>query len=99
MPFVRIPNLFADAGTYLTVHVRVAKPRRRRCVGLEVGHPCPSPASFQCDHPVGRRKTCSAWCCESHAKTVGPDLHHCPAHVHAQAGLFTSLVVDAGGQV
>lgn len=44
MPYVKLPD-----GT--TVHVRMATPRRRRCVGAEGGHACPTAATLQCDFP------------------------------------------------
>lgn len=85
MPYVRLPN-------GITAHIRVAKPRRRRCVGNDGQHRCVTPAGYQCDYQVGPRKTCDAWICGRHALQVGPDLHHCPDHAHAQAGLFTGLL-------
>lgn len=84
MPWLTLPN-----GT--TAHVRMAKRPRRRCIGTEGGHACPTAATIQCDYPLGK-KTCSAWCCRAHAKAVGPDIDHCPAHAGQQAGLFTSLL-------
>lgn len=84
MPWLTLPN-------GMTAHVRMAKPRRRRCCGTEGGHPCPTPAAFQCDFAVSAGKTCDAWCCRAHASSVGPDIDHCPGHAQRQAGLFTGL--------
>lgn len=84
MPFVRLPN-------GMTVHIRTAKSPRRRCSGTEGTHPCPIPATRQCDFAIAPGKTCDAWCCEAHATSVGPDLDHCPIHAGKQAGLFTGL--------
>ncbi len=74
MPYVHLPG-------GITAHVRMAKPRRHRCCGTEGSSPCPTPATIQCDAPTaGRKKTCSVWCCEAHAREIGPDQHHCPYH-------------------
>lgn len=85
MPYVRLPG-------GIVAHVKMAKPRRRRCTGTEGGYPCQIPADHQCDYLVAEGKTCDAWMCAAHARSVGPDLDHCPAHSGAQAGLFTGLV-------
>lgn len=91
MPYVRLPD-----GT--VAHVRMAKPRRRRCCGTEGTSGCPTPATIQCDAPTaGASGTCDAWCCDAHARTVGPDQHLCPNHtgpraIGAQDGLFTGLL-------
>lgn len=84
MPWLRINGM--------TVHVKMAKPRRHRCVGMQGGHPCPTPADHQCDYHVASGKTCDGWMCAAHATSIGPDLDHCPNHAGAQAGLFTGLV-------
>lgn len=76
----------------MRVHVKMAKGPRRRCIGTEGGHPCPTAATKQCDFHIAPGKTCDAWCCDAHAAVVGPDLDHCPAHAGLQAGLFTRLV-------
>lgn len=83
MPFVRLPDGFV-------AHVKMAKPHRRRCCGTEGGYPCPVAATIQCDYLVAKGKTCDAWVCAGHAKSVGADVDHCPAHARTQAGLFTS---------
>lgn len=91
MPYVTLPD-------GVRMHVRMAKPRRRRCCGTEGTSPCPTPATIQCDAPtVGKSGTCDAWCCDAHAREVGPDLHQCPYHAStrasgAQGGLFTGLL-------
>ena len=89
MPYVRLSN-------GVVAHIKMAKSRRRRCVGTEGGHPCPVAATRQCDHPVGTGKTCNAWICSSHAIVVGPNIDHCPDHVASQRGLFTGLVDQKG---
>jgi hypothetical protein len=81
MPYFRIP------GTNVVAHVRMAKPRQRRCCAPA----CYTPATIQCDYHVGTGKTCDAWCCDAHALEMGVDLHHCPGHANTQAGLFTGL--------
>ena len=50
--------------------------RRRRC------RACGRAAPLLCDFPTGKgkSKTCDAPICERHARTVGSDRHHCPAH-------------------
>lgn len=85
MPYVRLPGGFV-------AHVKMAKPRLRRCVGGQPGRPCQTGAAFQCDYQVAEGKTCDAWCCRAHATSVGPDIDHCPQHAGQQAGLFTGLV-------
>lgn len=83
MPYVRL-------GDGLVAHVRMARPRRRRCCGREGSYPCPTPATQQCDFLVAPGRTCSAWICVGHAKHVGRDQDLCPDHAGA-AGLFTGL--------
>lgn len=86
MPYVRLPG-------GIVAHVKMAKPRTRRCVATDRGGaPCTRPATHQCDYQVGAGKTCDAWICAGHASSVGPDLDHCPAHADHQAGLFTGLL-------
>lgn len=85
MPYVRLPG-------GIVAHVRMAKQRRRRCIGTEGGHPCPTAATIQCDYQVAQGKTCDAWCCTTHASSVGPDVDHCPNHARAQPGLVTGLM-------
>jgi hypothetical protein len=82
MPYVRIP------GTNIVAHVRMAKPRQRRCSAPA----CYTPATIQCDYHLASGKTCDAWCCRTHATSVGNDLDHCPFHSGHQAGLFTGLL-------
>lgn len=70
------------------IHIRMQKPRRRRCCAPA----CYTPATFQCDYQVAHGKTCDAWCCRAHATPVGHDVDHCPSHSGPQAGLFTGLI-------
>ena len=84
MPYVRLPGGFV-------AHVKMAKQRRRQCCGTEGGRPCPTGAGFQCDFQMAPGKTCDAWCCDAHAREVGPDVHHCPAHAGRQGGLFRNI--------
>lgn len=85
MPWITLPG-------GITAHIKVAKARRRRCVGTEGGHPCPASATIQCDYPLGNGKTCDAYICRGHAKRVGDNLDHCPTHARQPAGLFTGLI-------
>jgi hypothetical protein len=81
MPFVRLPG-------GIVAHVKMAKPRRRRCCV----DACLIAATKQCDYALGKGRTCDAYICGRHAASVGPDLDHCPTHARAQAGLFTGLM-------
>ncbi len=87
MPWLRVNGM--------AVHVKMAKRPRKRCVGTEGGHACPTPATHQCDYHLASGKTCDAWICSAHATSVGLDVDHCPTHAHAQAGLFTQLIDGA----
>ncbi|ADG20353.1 hypothetical protein BC1002_6511 [Paraburkholderia atlantica] len=50
--------------------------RRTRCAA----GPCASSSSYQCDYPVGPRKTCDRHLCAKHAHEIAPDVHYCPEH-------------------
>ena len=46
---------------------------------------CPQGAFIQCDWPAEPGKTCDRWCCDRHAREVGPNLHHCLEHLFLKA--------------
>jgi hypothetical protein len=74
-------------------HVKMAKPRRRRCNAVgEHGIRCSRNGTLQCDYQVAVGRTCDAYICGQHTTSVGPDVDHCPKHATRQAGLFTGLV-------
>lgn len=91
MPYVKLPG-------GIVAHIRMAKPRRRRCIGAEGGHACPTAATLQCDFPTTAGKTCDVYICPAHARRVGTELDYCPAHAHQPAGLFTALVAPGDGK-
>lgn len=77
----------------IVAHVKIAKPRRRRCSALgRLGVRCDRTGTLQCDYQVAVGRTCDAYICGQHAVSVGPDVDHCPKHANRQGGLFTSLV-------
>ncbi|MBB5450167.1 hypothetical protein HDG36_001703 [Paraburkholderia sp. Kb1A] len=39
---------------------------------------CRNESSFQCDYPVGAKKTCDRHLCGTHVHEVAPNLHYCP---------------------
>lgn len=49
-------------------------PRMKKCAF------CSHIGTKLCDFPVGDGKTCDKPMCAHHAKSVGPDLDHCPEH-------------------
>lgn len=84
MPFFTLPD-----GT--RVHVRMPKPRARRCVGcgeFKATRLCdaPRPEAAQSTFAFARelkrtpRTTCSASVCDRCAIRVGVDHDYCPAH-------------------
>ena len=72
------------------VHVRIARPKRRRCTlcdGLT-----PASRLRECDFKMPDGKTCDRLMCSDCAHRVGPDLDWCPAHAAQVDDLF-----DRGG--
>lgn len=41
---------------------------------------CAAASEVLCDYPVGEGLTCDRSLCQTHAVTVGEDLHYCSAH-------------------
>lgn len=80
MPFVNLPN-------GVVAHLKVARRPRRVCCAQG----CSAWSTRLCDYALSAKRTCNAPMCDAHATSVGPDLDHCPAHAHVQAGLFTGL--------
>jgi hypothetical protein len=71
---IRLPG----GGAAIVCSGRGRKPKR-------CGVPrCGAPAGFQCDYPMGARKTCDVHLCARHAREVGPDQHLCPYHYQLQ---------------
>ncbi|WP_206002546.1 hypothetical protein [Paraburkholderia antibiotica] len=59
---------------------------------------CGAESDFQCDYPVGPRKTCDRHLCATHAHEIAPDVHYCPEHfaLWQRAGIpvQASLIFD-----
>ena len=71
MTFIRLSN-----GT--VAHVRMAKPRGRRC---KVCDHLTAPAWLrECDFVLPNGKTCDLLMCSNCAEATGPDTDLCPAH-------------------
>jgi hypothetical protein len=52
-------------------------------------------ASFLCDYPVGKEKTCDRHICEDHAHEIAPNVHYCPSHYKAWQDFAASGGVKA----
>lgn len=69
-----------------TVHVRMARPRKRKCRFCQSAD-----HAYLCDFPVGDG-TCDAPMCAACTTHVGPDVDYCPNHrgrtPEMQASLF-----------
>jgi hypothetical protein len=71
MPFVRLPG-------GQVAHVRMSKPRRRRC--KVCGHATDERFLRECDFTLPNGKTCDLLMCDKCAFQVKPNFDLCPEH-------------------
>jgi hypothetical protein len=69
---------FLRLGDGTIVHVRMSKPRRRKC--SVCGIVPPASQLRECDFKVGDGKTCDRLMCQGCANRIGPDEDLCPDH-------------------